>query len=92
MRRSAAPGRTGGRLYRRRCAWASGASTPNERVDLAVVAGRCCAVCITHSITGWSARFDGWRCIGAESGAKLGLQRTVAYVSPDRRESLPAQT
>jgi hypothetical protein len=56
MRRSASPCRTGGRLLRRRrCAWASGASTPNERVGLAVVAGRCCAVCMTLSITGWSA-------------------------------------
>jgi hypothetical protein len=32
---------------------------------------------------------DGWQCIGGEDGAKLGLQRTVAYVSPDRRDSLP---
>jgi ABC-type phosphate transport system permease subunit len=35
------------------------------------------------------AHFCGWRCIGADCGAKLGLQRTVAYVSPGRRDSLP---
>ena len=54
MRRSASPGCTGGRSYRRRCAWASGVSAPGGRWP--AVAGRCCAVCITHSIAGfWCA-------------------------------------
>ena len=42
-------------MHRRRCAWASGVSTPNERLVLAERAGWCCAVCITLSIAGWSA-------------------------------------
>lgn len=37
-------------MHRRRCARAAGVSAVCERLN--VVAGRCCAVCITHSNAG----------------------------------------
>jgi hypothetical protein len=56
IRRSASPACTGGRLlHRRRCACAAGVNPRYELLGLAVVAGSCCAVCITCSIAGWSA-------------------------------------